>query len=301
MAVISVEPAPPGGRSGNQGADWRRAYTRAWVVITDDVNDGPKTVREALPVALGMSYYVSETEKDLGAFVNNIRVDEDSRAEDGYQWIATVEYGPYQPLEHPQSPLDEQPRISWSWAQFERIAERDVDDEAIVNAANDAYDPPPMRDDSRPVLQLVRNEANFDQTLADQYRDKVNSTSFFGADPGVVKVQNISANRVLHPDIGYYWEVSYEFHFKSEGWHFFILEQGMNKIVYDPGIIGDVGAKEKMKDRKGSELSAPALLDDLGQQLATGGTPVFSEWIVYEEVDFSVFGFDGFYAELTGA
>lgn len=305
MAVVFSDESPKElyGRVGMQGADWRRSYTRMWQVITDDPTDGPRTVREALPVGLGMAYSVSATEFDNGAFVNSIACR--CTSDDGLQWEAVVEYGPYQPLEHPQSPLDEQPQISWSWAEFQRPANQDVDGKPILNKAGDTYTKPFMIDDPRPVLQLSRNEASFDQTYADQYRNKVNSTSFFGGDPGVVKVHSITASRVLHPDIGYYWQVSYEFHFHADGWHEFAIENGFNALEWTPGsplgiIEPTIKQKYKIKDDKGSEISSPWPLDDIGQRVPKGGTAAITEWVLYEETDFSVFGFDGFYASLTG-
>lgn len=302
MAVVFSDESPKeiGGRTGTQHADWKRTYTRQWRVITDDPFDGPRVAREGIPVGLGMHYEVSATERDTGAFANEITAAEESSADDFRSWIVTVQYGPYQPLLDPQNPLDKDPTFTWSGTPDQRIADRDVDNEPIVNTANDPYDPPVMMDISRPVLELTRNEASYDESYASAYRDKVNSSTFWGADPGTVKVASIVARYVKHPDLGHYYEVTYTFHFRPETWHVFVLEQGFNSIVYDPGIIGDTGKKVKIKDDKGSEVSAPWPLDDIGQRMAAGDTPIFTEWIIYGELDFSVFGFDDFYASLTG-
>jgi hypothetical protein len=275
-------------RRGTQGADWKRTYTRVWQVITDSFNDGPRTVREALSVGLGMPY-ATPNESDNGAFVQSLSAE--CVSDDGLQWEVTVEYGPYQPLDRPQNPLDEQPTIAFSWAQFERPCDFDVGGLAILNSAGDSYDPPVMVDDPRPILQLVRNEASFDPALVHQYRNKVNSTSFFGADPGTVKVANITGHRVKHPDLGYYWEVSYEFA-NNDTWHVFVLEQGMRQLV--PGT----STKKTILDTAGTKVTSPWPLAANGTALPVGSTPIFREWIVYGEVDFSVFGFDDFYLTL---
>jgi hypothetical protein len=288
MAIVEVREKRRG-RTTTQGADWKRTYTRIFQIkTTSDV--GMKTVREGLGLDIGDTY-VFGLETDAGAFVNSIEVscdDDSSRS-----WTATVQYGPIDTTVKPLNPLDEKPRVAWGWAQFQEAVTKDRDDNPILNTAFDPFDPPLARDQSRPVLGLVRNEATFDQDLADSLRDTVNDDVWWGAAAGKVKIGNISAARQNNPDAGgWYWEVSYEFQFNRDGWAAKPLNAGFRQL-------NSTGDKQEKIYRDGSEISSPALLDVDGHAIDPGGTPLFLEFDIYPESDFSLLNFDAFYVELT--
>lgn len=203
-------------------------------------------------------------------------------------WIAEINYSSdvQEESQQPENPLDEPPQKGWSFAQFTRPVSKDINGNAIVNAAKELFDPAPERDDSRLVFRYQRNQPSFPHLLANQYQDAVNSDQFLGFRAGYVKCQNISADYQFKNDV-YYWSVSYEFHFRSDDededdWQLHVLNQGYRELN---GLTYSV-----IRDAEGLPLNQPALLDANGQQLdADWDDPVFLDFDIYRNLPFSVF------------
>lgn len=272
---------------GSIDSRWQRTYTRSWRVQCDSRRDGPVTARSAAGIpALGTSYEVTSTEKDTGSYVQSItcRCESASANPDHAQWKVTASYGPYDATAWSQNPIEWPLKLSWSWAQYERIIWADVDGNPILNSAGDPFSDPVTIDDSRPVLRVTRNEATFDPALVDLYRDKVNSGAFCGAPAGYVKMAAPTAELAFNPDAGgFYYVVTYEFHFNRDGW---------KKSILDQGFAEKVSGKLKPIMNQGQKVDEPVPLNGSGARLPVGGTAVFLEFDVYEEADFSALGFD---------
>lgn len=272
----------PFGRSGEKAIGqqgWSRVYSRRFQAITTDKTIGQAAVLaafEATVATIGAAY-ATATESDSLSFLQRIRVDEDD-AGDGCGWFITADYGPFDPTNQPENPLDEPPEVDGEGAQFEEIADQDRDGNPIVNSAGDPFDPPLTKDDSRPVVRVVRNEPTFSLALAYQYRDKVNGQAWLGAEPRTVKAAPVKFRRLFHPTCGFYFQVAYEFAFNPKGWTRRPLDAGLRQKVD--------GAFEPIKD-KGEPVSAPVPLDGAGQALAADAEPQYLEFEVYEEIDFS--------------
>lgn len=288
MGIIEVREKREGRRS-TQDLSWRRTYTRVFQVITTP-ETGSQTVRTGLPVAIG-DVYSYGAEIDSATYCTSIEVACDEKS--GKSWTATVGYSAIDPSIRPQNPLDMQPEVAWGWAQFQRAVFEDRNGDPILNSAKDYFDPPISRDDSRPILGLIRNQATFNQDLADSLRDHVNDAPWWGAAAGKVKISNITAHRVFSPEIGdYYWQATYEFAFNRDGWATKVLDQGFRQL-------NGAGTAQVPIFKDGVPVGSPALLDGSGHALAVSGTPVFLEFDVYPETDFSLLGFDAFYTLLT--
>lgn len=277
MSVVYVEETFD--REGSHDSAWKRTYRRSFVVVTDDEDDGAKTVREGLPVAIGNSF-AAGNDVDEGSFCVLIRTQ--CVSADGLQWVATCEYGPYDANEKPANPLERPIELSWDGAQFERIADIDADGKPIVNSAGDLFDPPVTIDDSRPILSITRNERYFDPDLADMFRDAVNLDEWFGFPPETVKVAKLVARLTKDQDIGYFYVVSYEFAINRDGWVRKILDQGFRELN------GDGTATKAIVDKKGQPLSAASLLNGEGKKLAVGSEPVSLEFKTYKRVSFAL-------------
>jgi hypothetical protein len=275
MSVIEVSELYA--RSGSIGEDWKRTYSRQWQIITDDKRDGPVTVLAALPVRRGNAFE-SGNDVDVGAYCNSISVS--CTGIDGKQWEASAEYGPFDSNVVPANPIERPIDISWGFDQFQRVAERDVDDVAVLNSAGDPYDPPAMIDDSRSVLTITRNESTYNDELAADFKDTVNLDVFWGKAPGTVKVMMISAQIKRDSDIGWYWVVTYQFHINKSGWIQPILDIGMRQLK-----VG--GTAYEPINVNGVPISAPAKLDGEGRALAPGEEPVFLDFTLYEEREFA--------------
>src|SRR5262245_2717067 len=160
-------------------ANWNRTYTRHWRVITDDPQIGPKAVKDACPVGIGQTYRTA-TEDDENSYCISRTVAEDTQANDGRQWIVTVEYGPGNPLEfQPQDPMIERPSIAFSSTRFQVPAYFDWQNNPVVNSAGDPFQKPYMLDQARPFMSIKRNERAFPPLLASDYHNCINTGLWF--------------------------------------------------------------------------------------------------------------------------
>lgn len=292
--IVSVREAFAN-RSGSTNADASRAYTRVFLVETDDPQDGPVLVYSAggLP-DLGDGH-----PEDANAKVTSLRADQ---SEDPKFWDVTVEYSTETTDESgsqsttQEDPLDRDSVIEWSFAQFQTIAEETINGDPIVNTAGDPFDPPLTKDDSRPVLTITRNEGGFDAARAIAFMDAVNEDAFFGAEPGQAKVANISARQQFQNGLTFY-QVRYEFHFRREGWFPRVLNRGFRQLLpsfTEPVAITNVVVSTEDNTFKVSEaqVSAPVPLAEDGSRLPPGGVPVFVPlvgpgWEIYRVRNFA--------------
>jgi hypothetical protein len=287
MAIVSVREVASG-RDGTLNNKGERSYSRAFQVITDDPLDGPLLVRTASGIPQRGSIYATATEIDPGAKVKAINPSQD--ADNPRVWTVKVDYDSVTE-DKPENPLDRPIEISWTAAPYERVVFNDTDGKAILNSAGDYFDPPLTIDDSRPVLTVVRNEPSYNPTLAIDYQDAVNTDSFLGFSPGQVKVAKIDATSATENDI-FYWRVTYEFHFRREGWALSVLDQGRyQKLNNKPVPIPEYD--ESGNAVPGSHVSDPVPLDGAGQRLTNPGpdTAIFLTFKVYKERPFAAFNF----------
>lgn len=239
MSIEFVEYQPSGSLVFDpQSKFWRREYTRNIEVRATDANVGPIDIIGALGFGLGATY-AFRGEFDTHAFLNSVEVNPDTGKSDDYLiWNMTLRYGPLNPTEWPEDPTQQPPEIRGGFAQFEEVCQQDLDGKPILNTANDAFDPPVMRDRSRPTLSISDNVMPdaFDPLLAEVYADSVNDGAFIGADPGTVKVTSISYEYLFNPFIGWYWHRNFEFEYRKDTWKKVILDAGLYQLDPSDGI-----------------------------------------------------------------
>lgn len=277
-------------RAGRLERGVGRSYTRHFLAITDDPSIGPKAVRDAVPVALGQHYHAGSDE-DFGSFVQSISVTEDGSADDGCQWIATVEYSPYNTEIQPLNPLDMEPQVSFTWGEGQTPAAKDINDDPVLNSAEDPFDPPIMKDDAPGSFKITVNMVSFSPAIIDQYQNTINDAEWYGLPARSWKLRIHEASRTKHPDIGHYWTVTFEFQSKRDTWTKKVLDQGMRQI-------NSAGKKVNITDAEGNQISEPWPLDADGLAKPKGELADTIEFDVYREVDFSALGFDAFLATL---
>jgi hypothetical protein len=280
-----------------------------FLVKTDDNDDGPGLVL----LAAGLPLIDDLHPEDSLAKVNSksaAQVSSDPRVwnvSDPRVWNVTVSYASDESNSSGTGSSDDpdpeaRPAvIEWSFAQFQRVADKDLNGTPIVNSAFDQFDPPPLRDDSRPVLRITRIEAGFDPARALDFQDTVNADNFFGANPGQSKCASIGARSFFENDRQWF-EVVYEFHFRRDGFQLSILDQGYRQIELDGGSTINVAILEEV--REGSNptdrrpISSPAPLNGAGVALdkpAPGTTPLptaftYLDFVIYEERNFADLG-----------
>lgn len=296
MGIVSVHELK-GVRTGKIDSNWKRSYRRAWRVITDNPLTGALEVRLSIPVQLGYIYEIrnpvtgARLEFDNYAFALNIEAALDGSANDDCQWIVTVDYGAWDPTQFPENPLFAPIKITWGGSRFQRVCELTVPDSdgnahPVINSAGDYFDPPIMIDDSRPTLQIVRNEPYFNPHLALSWKDTVNGYAFYGFPPNTVKLSMPTGDLQYNPVCGFYYVITYEFEINPDGWIKLILDQGMK--VWD----GTSPFPQPAKNTDGSDVTSPVLLNGSGGQLAIGSTPTYIAFQVYYMADFSLLGFN---------
>ena len=135
---------------------------------------------------------------------------------------------------------------------------------------------------------MKRNEASYDLDRAWTYQDSINSDNWFGLLPGQAKLCNIAAKRHYENDV-FYWETTYEFHVRpllsnfAPGWTLSLLDQGFEYINAN-------GARQLILDDKGRPVTKAWPLDGNGGKLAVGGSPVYKQWTIYNQLPFADLG-----------
>lgn len=293
MAVLTV-----GELWAERDADWaneknERSYTRAFKVVCDSVDDGPMTVLQDSRIPLPYSVYTERNGlADIGTRLvrRNVKQDDDNPL----VWIVECEYenSTTDVKDPPENPLLKAPTYEWSFSRYKRIVEKadllDVNgnvalaDAAITNSARAPYDPPPEKDDSRPILTYSINQLQFFPSVAVEYADAVNEDPFLGVDPGKAKIVGISGKQHWHKEYGSYWEVTITIEFREEGWDLKILDAG----------FFDTNGKI-FQDSKGEPYPKPQRLDGLGAMLPLA-TPadesIFFTYRVYKRKNFTALG-----------
>lgn len=290
MPVITVK-ARGTGDSVTYNGDFTRNYTRIFQVLAT-ADTGMKAVVEALGISIGDAYTFG-TESDSKALCNSISATHDARGNPD-SWTATVQYGQLDVAQAQENPLLRQPEISFNYAQYEKPVFFDRDGNPLVNTAGVPFLKPYMVEDSRRIMELVRNEPQFDPDMAEQFMNHVNMNQFFGAAPGKVKCSNIKPSRQYSNELEFhYWVVAYEFKFNYDGWAARLLNEG-----YLQRNAAGTNVVPIYKD--GQPIQTPALLDNAGHVLALDQDPIELTFDVLPEADFSQLGFDAFYGTLIG-
>jgi hypothetical protein len=285
MTILSVrEKSGSRGSINDQGIT---EYTRVFNVVTDSAFVDAPTVRTATGLPRRFDIYVAASGAfDTTSVCTDVEAEQDD--ENPLLWTVSAKYGKPSINEDQQdpNPLLRPSVISWNFQKYQRAVWKDIDGKGIVNSANMYFDPPPVMDDSRPILVIQRNEAAFNPGLALQYQDAINSDPFFGASPGQCKVAGISAQSQTENRY-FYWAVSYEFEFRREGWALSILDQGRYRI-------GKIPVFQKTTDGVDSEVQVvdPVPLNGNGGELAnpTPSTLKFIDFKVYKSLSFGSLG-----------
>jgi hypothetical protein len=264
---------------GSIDRDWMPTFT-LYYKGESDAKIGPNAALQSIGINPGDQYI------EGGAPIQNLFVDSVNVKrvnEDGLTWMGTVVISAYDVSLHQKNPLDNRIELNPGWAQFEEAVDRDINGNPILNTAGVPYNPPVMRDVSRPILTLIRNEQSFDPSVAETFKDKTNEDVFYGYAPKLVKMHDIVGTELFHPACARYVRVNYETHFKpirggqAYGWTRDILSAGYQQIV---------GGKLVPILSKGVPVTEAVPLDASGAQLAVGGTPYYQQFDVYEGATF---------------
>lgn len=254
MAITSIREFK--GTTGSHNLKNERRYSRQFLAISDNVTDGPVTTEAAFYSATTIrrgSHYQTPTEYDLYSYVQEIKFARD--AEDGLQWIISVEYGPAE--ERETNPLAQKAKIKVGGQVYEEITDFDIWQKAIINSAGDPYADPITRDRTIPIITVDQVEQYYDLATALFYADTVNASTFLGFGPRYLKCNFPSGDSFDYNGVTL-WNVHYEFVFNPRRWDKIVVSKGFRE--YDTSL-----QKHKViVDDYGNPLSSPGLLNQNG-------------------------------------
>ena len=253
-------------RRGSADQKAVREYTRSWEVLRDSMVDDSYVVLTSpgLPDLFELYVGADGVPDDLGATCNKIVATNPDPA-NPFLWevVATYSNRTDEPGLGDPYPLDRPAEIEWDFEPKARVLTYDLNGKAVVNSAGEKFDPPVEVNDDVLVLCIDRNEAAYNPNLAQQYKNAVNSDSFYGAAPGYVQCKPFKGKRHYENNI-FYYSVGYRIHFRGPGdppWQPTELDQGYYELSTGPT------GRKLLYDDSGSPMQSPGLLDGNGHDL----------------------------------
>lgn len=225
MAVAEIIKVADG-RSGRKGQKNQRSFSVSYLVRTNDPQDGPIVVFEALP-EIGDFYY-TDNEYDLGARVADVSVSDEGG--DKFLWRAEVRYDrnlrddPED--QEPENPEEREPKYSIRFEKHEvpisgPYSTADPGHVSattpLSNSAGQPYNPPITREETRPTIVLLKDERRLDLAGMLALQDTVNRNAFAGFTSQTLKL-NVTGVQERFEQGERWWRKTYELAFKREGW-----------------------------------------------------------------------------------
>lgn len=265
-------------RSGSSDDKFQRSYVAKWLVTTNNKLDGPQVVYAGAssaspdPVPAKYATYAVGNDVDANAYHLDNTV-EPYNAGSEFQWVVTVNFGPAPkgepPGERNENPMARPPRYSIEWGNYSRPFVKDIDGNLVVNAAKQAFDPPPIEEDARPILVAKKNFATFSEvvSLMIAYKNATNSDNFYGAAEREAKIESITAGDQQHENGYSYYEATIRVMFNEPGEKF---ERSFVNQGYKHFENASQTTLLIAKDSKGVPVNEPILLATNGTRLDDG-------------------------------
>lgn len=287
------------GRHGTEDDFGRRQLVRVFRLQFDSINVGYSYVLYAQGMPVRFAAYEGPLEADAGC--RAVRRSAVQDYNDAFWWTVTVEYDSIS--QNPAltqsgggqggSPTNEVPTldppdIQWGAAHDTITLQRSFDDpsKALCTSANEPYESL-AKDLHRPSLVYSRNESEYDAEAYSQYWDLVNSATFAGFDPRVLKLSYTTGHKQYRNNTEY-WRVTYFIEARYPDWDFHLADRG-TRVFNDNNVAVPVTKK--------GIASGKVFLDGAGKELdelvlATSG-PIILDFKAYDSFDFSVLGLTG--------
>jgi hypothetical protein len=207
-----------------------------YLVETNDRDDGVYTVLNSPSVPQIGAYYIATNEYDLGARCVDARashVDGDPKL-----WHVECTFKSIQ-REDPEdqeekAPEEREPMVSYRFEKRQTPLMGDYDDAAagkldtsqgVANSLNQPFSPPPMIDETFPVLTVIRDDLALGMGEIFSVQDTINLTEFSGAPAETLKL-NVTGVQERFEDGRRLWRKTYELAYNKRTWATHILDHG---------------------------------------------------------------------------
>jgi len=264
--------------------DWVRTATRTFYVMSNNTEDGPNTARKAIPVQKGDGYKVGTSDGDQGCIAINVtskRINQTGQSTKGGLFEVTLNYSSKsqspeeQEQEENQNPLLMPVVISGGFEDVQTASTVDLNGKAIKNSAGDYFSPSPIIEKSRYVKRYSWNAANFSPSIAANFHNTVNRTSFDGFRSGKLRLKITGHTEAIENGI-YHNKMTAEYAYDPEGWQIHILDRGLNERNGGGELV-------PIKKKKAGQIyvSEPVLLKD-GRELQIGDPEEYLDFVSHE-------------------
>lgn len=264
------------GRNASYDLDgWNREYTRQYFVRTDtNENEWSVLASTATPVP-GITFHPQDTQ----ALCIGKKVDEVNASLEGHLWKVTTRFSTQWPVNTEEDPLARDVEISLSYQQEQVPMLVDLDDEKIVNSADDPFENPPERTVSILKFTLTKNYEweSLDLEWLDGLKNTVNDATWWTVEANHAKMDSISFS-VKREQATKFAEVKFDILIDYEK-------------PFHPTRILDAGYRDVsgriFRADDGSELRQPKLLASDGFALPEDADPEYREFRFFVSADWS--------------
>ena len=288
-----------------------RKYSLKSLVQCTSVNDGPAIVMNAVGLpAIGAPWSLGNDFDGWATCDPGLTVSRkgEYRNEPGIWWEVDQTFST-RPLERCQDtsiddPLLEPPRVSGSFARFQKEISKDRNGNLII-ASNQEPITGIMKDASRPTVVVEQNVAILGLGTFSSMVDTVNDGNLWGLTSRKIKLSNVAWSRKLFGTCDFYYTRKLDFEVRFEGFdETEILDAGYKVLrgkwsTGDPPVWTTDGSAVQTnkdhyilaKDPNDENEVKKVLLDGSGRRLTGTSTPVFRPTVEkYDESDFLLLG-----------
>lgn len=259
--------------------DFKRTYTHDFLVETNSKDDIQGDVYVGAlaaspdPVPSHWTQYnewnSGTSIRDPYVYLQKVEIKRKEDGEDAWKyWIITCHWAPPKPGTDSSTPPDINPlnepiRYHLEWAHFTRLVEKDNSGNPIINSAGDLFDPPIEIDDARPVLVAVRNMYPLQNIidLAIEYKNAVNTDTFYGATARTCKVESIQSGTIQERNGQPFYAVTFRVEFNEDTWDKLLVDRGTQVLEQDATGTGYHKAWPKKRNSDGSLYEPEEFLD----------------------------------------
>ena len=283
----------PGLREKRIGEDGEYTYRRKWLVTVTEPDDDPNIAQTASGIPQRYFPYVTASSVDLAAVVTELTV---TQANSPYHYhieaIYSTESG--NQSDEQDNPLAEPADIDWTFETIQQPIIGTPDQNisiigstaflsgAVKSPAGEIYNPPPMMDESRPVVTISRNEASFSVQNAVLYQNAVNSDFFFGVPARCAKMRGITGRKETRKGLTF-WRVTYTIAFKRDSWDLYVTNYGN---LYYTTTTSTSATQWMTTEGPGAGFPGMTFLNADGTARSSTLAPTFTGYRIHKELPF---------------